>query len=283
VDPFEVIVATATTSPKEEGNEDRAISFALGPEAGVPGAGVVICDGVGALEGSAHAAEWAARRAADHVVENGVRGGVWSLPDIWQDERPEESGGATTLVLLAAEASGVVAHVLIGNGSVLEVVPSRLPNDGVRLLWTDVALPQIDWREGKPALNSVLPAQEGGLLASRGAHLVDGERLFVLCSDGISTLEERPSATAPDDTVWREVPLGLSRILESLTELWADLLVLPAELAGKVLQEGVEEVLSGLLVEPGLDDDASLGVVLVRPAGASGADREQGEESARHA
>jgi hypothetical protein len=275
VDPFEVISAATTRSPKRDANEDRAISFELGPEADAPGAGVVICDGVGALTDSALAAEWAARKAVDHVVYNGVHGGVWSLAEIWKNGSPAEIKGATTLLLLAAEVTGIVAHTLIGNGSIIEVVPSWLPNGGVRLLWTDVAIPQIDWSEGKPALNSVLPAQPQGLMTSRGAHRIDSERMYVLCSDGISTLEERPDSTAPDDTVWREVPVGLTYVFKTLTELWTDLSDLSADLAREVLQEGIEEVLSTLAVDPGLEDDASLGVVLMRPAKTSGREEQR--------
>lgn len=281
--PFEVISAVATRSPKRpEENEDRAISFALGPEADAPGAGVVICDGVGTLPGSATAAEWASRTAADHVIDCGVHGGVWSLAEIWDDDPPAGIEGATTMLLLAAEATGIVAHTMIGNGGIFEVVPTPLPGEGVRLLWTDVALPQVDWSEGKPALGSVLPISPAALHTSRGAHLVDGERMYVLCSDGISTLEERPDSEAPDETVWKQVPIGLTYLLKTLTELWGDVCEVQAGVARTVLQEGIEEVLSMLAVKPGLDDDASLGLVLIRPArrGRTDADHEEEETGA---
>jgi hypothetical protein len=270
VKSFEVVSAATTRSPEDGAGEDRVGCFELGSDAEAPGAGVVICDGVGALGGSASAAEWAARKAVAHVVANGARSGVWSLAGLWDDEPPAEVQGATTLILLAAEATGFAAHTLIGNGSIFEVAPTRLPDDGVRLLWTDVAIPQIDWSEGKPALDSALPSPAQTLAVSRGAQLVDDVRLFVLCSDGISTLEERPDAVAPDGSVWREVPAGLNLLLKTLTELWGDLVYLSYDLARQVLQEAVEEVLAGLDNDPGLEDDASLGVVLVRPVPASG-------------
>lgn len=269
MEPFEVISAATTRSPKEGAGEDRVRCFRLDPEGDAPGGGVVICDGVGALGGSALAAEWAAQKAADHVVSSGVRWGVWSLAEIWDEEAPTAVEGATTLVLLAAEAGGVVAHTLIGNGSIFEVASSRLPDDGVRLLWTDVAIPQIDWSEGKPALSSTLPTTGQDLVVSRGAHMLNDARLYVLCSDGISTLEERPDATAPDDSIWREVPSGLTRLLRTLAEIWNDLLHLPCDVAQQALQEGVEEVLADLEGDSELEDDASLGVVLVRPVNAA--------------
>lgn len=264
---IEVIAAAATRAFRDGENEDRVLVIGNGD--GYPGAAVVLCDGVGSTADAAAAAERFSRLAAESLMAGGDRRDVWALTTPLTAALPVDDDGETTLIALAAQETGEVSYILIGNGGVIELAPSPLPGGGVRLLWSDVVLPHVDWSEGRPALDATLPAG-AGLRVARGAQFVAGEaRAYAVFSDGIATLEEREEGEAPDGSVWREVPVGLAQLVSRLTAIWPDLLTAPREVAEAALAEGMETLLSELSVEPGLEDDSSVGIVVLRPTPAA--------------
>lgn len=269
---FEAVVGGASVgSPGSRGNQDRLVPFEARGEQ--PGAGVIVCDGVGSRPESAAVAEGFARAAAGRLSEEGIMPGLWELDwSLTQAEAPARDG-ATTLLAVGADESGLVAHLLLGNGSIVEVVPTRLPSGGVRLLWTSIALPQIDWSRGRASLQSVLPARHGETLAARGYRRVMPGRaqLYLACTDGVLTEEERMLGRAEDGTHWQPVPPLFASLLERLRASWDELLGEEVENGiGPGLQRLLERVLEGAgSSEDGLSDDASIGAVLVRPRRAS--------------
>jgi len=265
---FDVISAAASISPRgEEHNEDRVAAYR--GQRDPSEAGVVLCDGLGALPGSGAMAEEVRALAMEHMVAEGVRPGIWGLDAFLAGASPRGAEGATTLIVCAANGEGLVGHLLVGNGSLIEAVPSGGSSDSPRLLWTDISVPQISWEGGRPALRSVLPARNGDLEAAKGYRNAPGgvPRLYLACSDGISSEEERAQGAAPDGSLWKEVPAPLAQILNDISDQWDVLL----SLGRKTATHELTALLVGRLAEiasgpTGLDDDASVAVVLLRPS-----------------
>jgi hypothetical protein len=262
---FDTVVATASTSPHGDRCQDRAATFVA--PAGSPSAGVVVCDGVGALEGSGRVAEEVARLAAAHLAERGVAGGLWHLDETLAEAPPAGEEGATTLVAVGAEASGLVGHMLIGNGALIEVEPADGWPGAARLRWTDLVLPQIRWEGGRPALRSILPTPDGVPEAAKGCRQVPAgrPRMYLACSDGISSDEARSEGDAPDGTRWKQVPAQLARLVADVATAWPEL-VGPEVPTGEALSGRLAESLDRMLEDGLLEDDATVGALLMRPS-----------------
>lgn len=229
-------------------------------------AGVVLCDGVGSYEKSGAVAEEVATFAAGQLTANGV-GGFWELERQLAELRPRESDGATTLIAVAAARTGLVGHVLVGNGTLLEIEAREPSSTQTALSWVELALPQISWELGRPALRSFLPAPSGELEVSIGLRTGASSRarMYLACSDGIASDEERAQAHAPDDTFWKEVPIQLVRVLDAISEQWLALVDPQAQGTERLLASALEATLADLLDKGQLDDDASLAAVLMLP------------------
>lgn len=253
----------ATASPKgEEGNQDRALTFRVGSA----GAGVVVCDGVGSYPASGAVADLAASEAARYVGEAGLELGTQRCAARVSAALNGRDDGATTLIVVGAEESGDVRFCFVGNGSLLEIqkLDGMSGPDGLR--HTDLVLPHVSFAGGRDALRSFLPATNGNPVeTSLGSYRVHPgiARLYLACSDGVATDESRAIGRAPDRSVWKEIPRPLSAILDDLAPQWAQLLVsTTAELELGTLLRGT---LLSLLVENELDDDATVGALLLRP------------------
>jgi len=262
---FDLIVAASSVSPKETGGDDRVRTFGRGSGP----TGVIVCDGVGSVPGSAEMAEEASELGAALLSGENAGEGVWALDRRLEANLPADREGATTCTVVCADGDGVVGHLLVGNGAVLEVMPMELEPGRLRLLWTSVVLPQMGGRDGRPALRSFLPPPDGHVEAEKGVRWIPAgqPRLYLACSDGFLSEEDRGEGPAPDGSVWRQVPALAARLLERLTAEWADLMEEDAEEATARLAAALEEVLGD---EPSdgsvLDDDTSVGALLLRPA-----------------
>lgn len=261
---FELSAAAVSLSTKKEGGEDRA--RAIGYEPG--SSGVIVCDGVGSAPGSAEVAEEALELAAALISGHRVESAIWNLDRRLARNLPADRTGKTTMTVVYAEGSGVVGHMLIGNGSILEVVPMEVERGRVRLLWTSIALPQMGGREGRPALRSFLPPPDGRVEAEKGVRRVPPStpRLYVACSDGFLSEEERLEGHAPDGTVWQPVPEFAVQLMRLLKEAWGDLLAQEREGAAATLRELIERSIQSSDPAAPLDDDTSVGVLYMRPA-----------------
>lgn len=265
---LELITAAVSLSSKEDGGEDRVRAVGPGPT------GVVVCDGVGAARGSAEVAEEASEVAASLISGRKVGPAIWNLDQDLERNLPADRTGKTTIAVVCAEEGGTVGHLLIGNGSILEVVPMEVEPGRVRLLWTSIALPQMGGREGKPALRSFLPPLAGRVEAEKGVRRVPSStpRLYLACSDGFLSEEDRPEGRAPDGTVWQPVPDFAAQLMRLLTETWGDLLVQGRTEVSAILRELIEHSVQRPDPETPLDDDTSVGALYMRPANAAGGD-----------
>ncbi len=261
----EVIPAAATVAaPGKSENQDSVAVFRMGEAAA--GAGVVICDGVGSLPQSGAVASEMAALAASHIEEAGVRRGIWGLEEM-AAAHELSSDGATTLIAVGAEPEGLVSHCFIGNGSLFEIAPQTAVTGVMNLRWCGLALPQLNWDRGQPALESFLPAPAYGFEAEKGCRLTSRlkPRLYLACSDGVATDEDCPQAKTPDGRYWKGIPTKLIGVLDALAARWQDLLRGDAEQSAALLQEILDATLAALLADGAFEDDASVGCVMTRP------------------
>lgn len=259
---LDVVSAVATASPKgREANQDRVLAI----QVGAGGAGVVVCDGVGAYAQSGAVAEVVAAEAGRYLQTMGIHRGTRGCARHLCSTLSFSAVGATTLIMIGADSSGDVAFCFVGNGSLVEV--QRL--DGMSGLdamrWVDLVLPHISVAGGRPALRSFFPAANGAPVEKAvGAHTVDPHiaRLYLACTDGVTTDEERAVGRAPDGSLWKAVSRPLASLLDDIHPHWEALLVSPT--ASDDLGELLQETLDRLLEAGALDDDASVGALLVR-------------------
>jgi hypothetical protein len=155
---------------------------------------------------------------------------------------------------------------------VIEAHALRIDEERVRMGWTELALPQISLLVGKPTLVSHLPWTGTGAPPSCiGVRRLepDRTRLFMACTDGIGSNEERPTGHAPDGTLWQQVDPPLAALLAAVGEQW-HLLEACAEPAAE-LERILGAALERLLDDGSLEDDATVGAMLVRPVAAGDA------------
>lgn len=261
-----ISAAATVAAPGKDENQDSVSTFSLGDMQAPDGAGVIVCDGVGSQPNSGNVARAVVDFATAHIAKSGVVDGISQLDAVCAEEEFGQDG-ATTLLAVGAEASGVAGYCYIGNGGLFEVVPQSASGSTARLRWCDLALPQIEWESGRPALRSFLPAPHEGYAAEKGSRAIDllGPRLFIACSDGISTDEERAQATSVTGEYWKAVPTTLVRLLDGLASCWFEMARAEHEAAEQMLHGLIERILGALLDESILDDDASVGCVMTRP------------------
>jgi Protein phosphatase 2C len=258
---FALSVAVATVSPRGLDSQDRNVAFAAAGEAAV-----VVCDGVGSYPRSGEVAELVCRLAELHLRESGGAGGVAQLPAAVAGSIVDEGIGATTLLALAADRDGELGYCMVGNGMVIEAYGLELDEQRTRMCFTELALPQAGIAGGRPTLASFLPWTEAGPLPScLGTRRLacDRARLFLVCSDGIGSEEERPLGRAPDGTLWRAVDPPLAAVLDALADTWQTLCA--CDDPTPLLEQTLAAALERLLDEGALEDDATVGALLMRP------------------
>jgi hypothetical protein len=265
---FELIATTVSLSSKEDGGEDRVCAIGRGPGP----TGVIVCDGVGAAKGSAAAAEEALEMAAALISGQKVEPAIWNLDRELERNLSADRTGKTTMAVVCAEEGGTVGHLLIGNGSILEVVPMEVEPGRARLLWTSIALPQMSGREGKPALRSFLPPLGGRVEGEKGVRraTAGAPRLYLACSDGFLSEEDRPEGRAPDGTVWQPVPDFVAQLMRLLAEAWGELRSQERDEVATTLRELIEGSVKRPDAAIPLDDDTSVGALYMRPTGGEG-------------
>jgi hypothetical protein len=258
------VTACATCSPKGAAkSQDRAATFNA---EGALGCGVVVCDGVGAYGDSGLVAQQVCDDSCTYLSEIGVLAGIPAVVTHAQGRLDDPVDGATTLLALGVDPEGHVSYCLVGNGCLVEIEPIHLGAPTPKLLWSDMALPQISLAEGRPALRSIL---RHGLTRpieiASGTRAIDpfAARMYLACTDGIATNEERRIGEAPDGSTWKEIPRPLARLLRELAVAWPELVTTidPQPLLEQILQQTLDD----LLATGALDDDATVGAVLVRP------------------
>jgi hypothetical protein len=250
------LAGVATVTPKTDG-QDR--SAALPVERG---AGVAICDGVGSLEGSGAVAELCLAHVVEHVAELGPAAVLTCATAAAAALGDADRDGATTLVAAAVDSAGAAYWTLVGNGSVFELEAVDVRGGRARLAIAELALPQVSYDGGRPALRSTLPAPlvdlevAGGTLLPRAGR----SRALLVCSDGIATGEDWREGMSAAGTWVREVPPTLTVVFERLAASWE-------EMGAAGPQATLDDTLAELLDSGALVDDASAGLVLMPAAG----------------
>lgn len=227
---------------------------------------MVVCDGVGEYADSSEVAENAIALARDYLSDHRVRRGYRRCAHEVDSRLDRGHEGATTLLTISADVSGHVGYSLVGNGSVIEAEGIPLGNERVQLQWTDLVLPHVSYVGGRQALRSYLPSLAGEALeVALGERIIQHEtmRLFLACTDGITTDEDRRVGTVSDHSTWKEIPHPLAAVLSVLETKWIDLA--STESPESELAAVVQSSLASLLAEGRLEDDATLGSVLIRP------------------
>ena len=231
--------------------------------------GIVVCDGVGSFADSGEVAERVLDIALHHLEGNEVQDGMASCAQCVAEalrHAPDESLGRTTMIAGGADEAGRVAFCYVGNGAFLELQGTPLGDGRTRLSWANHTLPHISYDRGREALSSYLPgagdrdpAVSTGTLGP-GGHIT---RLFLACTDGIFSAEEARTGKMPDDSVWTEVPETIARVLQDLEALWNKLEV--SDAPETELTACLSSTLDALREEGVLEDDATVGAILVRP------------------
>jgi hypothetical protein len=271
--PFELIVSAVSASSKEPEGEDRVrtVSRAPGPS------GVIVCDGVGSMAGSAAMAEEASELGAALLGGHEIEPAIWTLDRHLERTLPPGRGGATTVAVVCADQEGTVGHLLLGNGSIIEVAPMEVEPGKERLLWTSIALPQMAGNEGRPALRSFLPPEGTKVEAEKGIRKVPAgmPRLYLACSDGFLSEEDRLEGPAPDGTVWRQVPKRAADLMELLTSSWKELHEKAPDDLAATLKGLIERAIEDPESDDLLDDDTTVGALYLRPAESGDQERER--------
>lgn len=242
-------------------NQDSARAFCISTDSA--GVGVALCDGVGAHPASGEVAEYVSELAGEEVARLGVRDGIASAANLACVELNGLDFGATTLIAIAATTCGVVDYGLIGNGSIFEIQVD-LSGGTRRLSTAELTLPHVSFSRGRPALSSYLPMRD-----AREVEITAGSRhlhsartsIFLACSDGIATDEERAVGLTTDGSTWRLTPRPLAIVLAALADNWEQALV--SSDPGLHLEAVLQQSLDALAAE--LDDDATIAGVLVTP------------------
>jgi hypothetical protein len=269
---YDVIPAIASISPLGvERNQDR-VAIVYPPEeskdAAEDGAAVVICDGVGSYSESGTVATEVASLITNNIHRAGINKGIWTLDETLTDVQLATANGATTAIAIGVEQSGLVSHAFIGNGSLLEIEPRKSSGGDIHLRWIDLALPHLSWEEGRPALRSFVPAPSAVFEVMKGCRLATCERsrMYLACSDGIATDEDRRQARTPRGEFWKSVPGALVATLQALEDQWPTLLLASPDDGRSLLRAALDVTLNTLLESGQLDDDASVACVLMRPS-----------------
>lgn len=266
---YDVIAAASSTSPRgPERNQDRVGVLRIDGIEESDGVAVVICDGVGSYPESGAVASEVLAFTEGHIRHAGISKGVWTLDTALASMNVATADGATTLIAIGADRSGLVSHAFVGNGSLFEVAPGDASSAaGARLRWIDLALPHLSWEPGRPALRSFIPAQDRDFDVAKGCRMTRRvqPRLYLACSDGIASDEDRVHAKSPQGKFWSSVPAELVAIISAIEDEWLTLLEDTHDDGQEHLKKLVEASLAGLLDNGRLDDDASVGCVLMRP------------------
>lgn len=260
-------VITAAARQAVGHDQDRVWDGVVPPtRGGVSGAGVVVCDGVGSEPDSAQVAQLVID-AVGTALESGEP--VESLPVIAAAAIGGTGlDGSTTMLAAVARESGRIEFVAVGNGGVIEI--AVLAGHEVRVLgWTDHFIPHLDFEAGRDCLTAFLspgspPAEfTVGTLAGKR----DVWRILLLCSDGVSTMEDRRQGRVGDGSLWSEVPAQLDALLVALRSAVSDLAGGVSVVEGRtILRASITEVLERLHADGVLEDDAAIAVAVLPPS-----------------
>lgn len=254
---------------------------------------VTVADGVGSLPDSAFAAQAACDACSQLWSERPDRLisiAETAVPLAHRAVLETAPGLAATTVLSAAALDGEVLVEWVGNGTALVFTAPRVRSRSVVAagarddvaaalpdpLMAELMLPHISWQDGRDVLEEIIGGVTAPLVETIRLGRSGRERLVLIVTDGLATAEQREIGQTADGTQWRL----LSMRDRALTAIAKALLGPPPQFApgddpdlasaqeperwtsaalGAVLQASVD----GLLTAGQLDDDATIGALLV--------------------
>jgi hypothetical protein len=288
-----VLACTVSITPRSdpEGNQD---AHATAQDTAFGVGSVAVADGVGSLPDSGRAAAL----AVEHVVHD------WSdnapLVDPFREAheaiRTELNGRGQTTLIDLQHRHGRTRIRWVGNGCVLrarlapETRPgcagTRVPGHrdtgrAPRVVWTDLLLPHVAFADGQDQLTQALGGRFDApdhLMVWPGRH----DEVLLAATDGLYSCEQATLGRDDDNGLWQQQPPQLQALLalagHLLTRPWSAQCHCAAATGCSADPECTDlaaycrRVLDNLLHEGFLDDDATLGVLLV--PGRTGAPRD---------
>jgi hypothetical protein len=229
------------------------------------GRGVVVSDGVGTYADSGEVAEAAVAAAREFLQGGGHADEL--VPQVNQRVR-HVGGGFTTLLAATVEQTDrawLVDFAGIGNGSVIEFAAGD-PVGNPWMWWTDHFVPHVDFSGGKDTLSAALPCPPERLEWTSGRVRVHRgpARLFLLCSDGIASIESYRTGRMPDGSAWREIPELLDVLLGAIRQPLLGVSDDPT--SWESLFTALQDAVDGFADTKPLDDDASFAALLLPPS-----------------
>lgn len=181
---------------------------------------------------------------------------------------PVEGEYSTTLIL-AVEDQCEIRFAWLGNGAILQIQGAALLLESpARVPWqaTNLMLPHaIANAQGKPALSRYISGSTGTEVFDPSFMSVSLDNdgygdVFVLCTDGILTAEDKKIGRLKDGTYWQQVSEGEVDLFDLLKRI-ADR---PGELTDDDVTAEIQSYLQAMHDAGRQSDDATLGVVLSR-------------------
>jgi serine/threonine protein phosphatase PrpC len=261
----EIQTGTATTTPRKdpESSQDRCWA---GP--GV----VIVADGVGSMADSGAAAQIAVDEVREIVLTNGTPSAPSPasieaalhhahqriITDVGRD-------AATTALVVSADVDGVNIQ-WVGNGAVLLAELGKEIGEGQpRLHLTILTPPHVSYEYGRDVLDRILGGRTDPPVDRIWLAPTQRDRLLLVVSDGLLSLEERQIAKAPDGSAWLEISTR-EQELRALAQdilIWSSNGQLDNTPAGRdLLSLGCQNTLERLLDTGSLHDDATIAAIL---------------------
>lgn len=267
---FETIAAGASVTPKPS-NRDAVESF-RNTKAGA--VGVVVADGVGSTSGVDKLSRFAVREIKELAEQN-----IEIMPtplELMEDcqssaqkqflERKGQNDFATTLIVVQEvklEYGCILEMAYAGNGAIWHMkgcynnqkFAQLFPWSGLNYLSPHC----IDSNGQAKLYNSMTCSEEPKFCPQQISLSGDKEfgDLIIICSDGISSMDQAAVYEDGGGIYWRQIDGKLSGLLECLNSFFKE-----SKYSSRLLEQYLENYLMKLKEENLLDDDATVGVIV---------------------
>jgi hypothetical protein len=257
----DVAAAVAHVTPKAVADDqDRAIVLRS-----ASGTAAIVCDGVGAYEGSGVVAERCAAAVRAHLLAHGMTT-LAASADAAATALADDVDGATTLLAMAVDDDGTLRFLQVGNGAIVAIEAIDERPEQAELHVASLTIPHVAYAGAQLALTAFLPpTQPDGILPRSAGTLLPGTdrtRLVLACTDGITTPEDTPRGRTRDGTTWQQLTPPFAHLLEVLSGSWETVRTGGDAALADLLQGALDEMLAA----GGVEDDATISALAIRPS-----------------
>jgi hypothetical protein len=235
-------------------NQDRASFSTI---KGVPH--IIICDGIGQYKDSGKVAEYVTSNFFTQLEEMQLSDFLKSIPNNLKKQNIE---GGTTLIIAKVEESSI-SFSYLGNGGIIHLKGDFYNNPVTDLpfRYTELLNPDVT-PSGKLIKHISHNSSEQELLTTNitlNPCSVNGD-IFLLFSDGISTLEDNVIVKGDNSLLWRNEPLTINFILNYLHSFLSKK-ENHIEFENKLIELN-SSILETLNRKQMVEDDTSLGIII---------------------